>query len=206
MNAVVVFGPHFAEDTAQLAIAFHRSGGGRIVSGESAKALPIPEGSFAPCTLTFAHYSLAGEDFESSAERLIGGMTVTLADLMSPKLDWWCDKSTRKVSLTMHWDSCDSSTLRTAAVALEESFVKNGGRISAKGGDETNDEKMVRVLIEGQQRQQEETRRRAENERRKLIIKQRRSQRECFMCGQPLGFFDKLLGRDKHRKCTNFHG
>ena len=133
MNCVCVFGPHFSKRAAHLTVELHQAGvGGTIIASNLASTLSIPEGRFRPCTLYFAHYSVLGGDFEAWASALIGKMSISLSGIKSPSLDWWCDKRSKTVDLTMHWDECDSSTLRTAATALEDSFVRNGGRMSVK--------------------------------------------------------------------------
>jgi hypothetical protein len=43
-----------------------------------------------------------------------------------------------------------------------------------------------------------------EDERRSKVQAMRRSSGKCVMCGQKLGFFLKLLGKDRHGKCTVF--
>ena len=44
-----------------------------------------------------------------------------------------------------------------------------------------------------------------EEERRLLIQQNRRLQKQCVMCGKPLGFFDKLFGNnEKHFGCKLF--
>lgn len=54
----------------------------------------------------------------------------------------------------------------------------------------------------------EEERRREQGEadeaRRKAIVQRRRELKQCVFCGQPLRFFDKLLGRESHRPCVSF--
>jgi hypothetical protein len=52
--------------------------------------------------------------------------------------------------------------------------------------------------------QEEDTRRQAEEGRRRQIMQQRRALKHCVMCGQPLGLFDKVRGRDRHSNCVSF--
>jgi len=54
---------------------------------------------------------------------------------------------------------------------------------------------------EKQRRQQEKQRRR---QRRMEIQATRKAAHQCVLCGLPLGFLAKLLGKDHHNRCTTF--
>ncbi len=61
------------------------------------------------------------------------------------------------------------------------------------------------------ERAEEEARKQAKEERyaawvqrRKQIQRQREARSECMMCGDPLGYFEKLIKRRKHWYCREF--
>jgi hypothetical protein len=43
-----------------------------------------------------------------------------------------------------------------------------------------------------------------EEEKKQRTMKDRTAKRQCKMCGHPLAFLDKLLGRSSHRGCDSF--
>jgi len=49
-----------------------------------------------------------------------------------------------------------------------------------------------------------EDRRKSEEQRRAKVQEQRKSLGQCVMCGNSLGFFLRLFGKDRHGKCTEF--
>jgi len=57
---------------------------------------------------------------------------------------------------------------------------------------------------EERRREEEENRRIEESERRRRIMEERGNRRVCLMCGQRLGFMNRLLGRDIHSDCPSF--
>jgi len=58
---------------------------------------------------------------------------------------------------------------------------------------------------EEQGRQQEaEAKRQADELAKRQIMLHRTSLKQCVMCGQPLGIFEKLRGRDRHHRCGSF--
>ena len=133
MNAIIIFGPGFKKATAVIASRFrHASPAIKIISGNSTKRLHIHDGCYSPCMLHFAHYSLAGGDFELWGKRLLEGMSFPLMTLNDPSLDWFCDTTSMAVGLIMCWDRCDASTVQKTAKALEDSFIKQGGSMAPK--------------------------------------------------------------------------
>jgi hypothetical protein len=67
-------------------------------------------------------------------------------------------------------------------------------------------EEKMRRAAEKRGREQEEADKRAETQRRKPIIEERKRSKACVMCGQPLGFLDKVRSRDRHSTCLLFRG
>jgi len=65
-------------------------------------------------------------------------------------------------------------------------------------------EERQRRAEEEKRRHEEVARRRAEDEKRQAQLRERKSQKQCVMCGKPLGLFDKLLLRDRHGGCVTF--
>jgi hypothetical protein len=69
-------------------------------------------------------------------------------------------------------------------------------------------EREKQQMTEEKQRQKEEAKRqqaqKVEDERRSRVQATRKSSAQCVMCGQKLGVFLKLLGKDRHGKCTTF--
>jgi hypothetical protein len=64
-------------------------------------------------------------------------------------------------------------------------------------------EAMRLAQLETQRRAEEEARRQAEEARRRGELQAiRKSVKQCVLCGAPLGFINRLLGRDKHPMCT----
>jgi flagellar motility protein MotE (MotC chaperone) len=57
---------------------------------------------------------------------------------------------------------------------------------------------------EARHREEEDASTKAEEEGRAQVQARRKSDGRCVMCGNPLGFFQRLLGKDRHGPCTEF--
>ena len=112
---------------------------------------------------------------------------------------WWANQETGEREARAFWRS---SLQQEEARRSAEDPVARILKIAAINIQRNREEK---ERSQEENRKEEEAGRRAEEERRKPTIEQRKSQRQCSMCGQPLGFLDKLLGRDRHGKCAQFH-
>ncbi len=53
-------------------------------------------------------------------------------------------------------------------------------------------------------RREQEKKRHVEEERQSAIQAKRKSSGQCIMCGKPLGFFEKISGKQQHSNCTAF--
>lgn len=73
-----------------------------------------------------------------------------------------------------------------------------------KEGQAAFTEAKQELLSEIDKKEQEQAKRRAEELRRSEVQTKRRASGQCVMCGQPLGFFQKLLGKDRHNSCSRF--
>jgi len=61
-----------------------------------------------------------------------------------------------------------------------------------------------RRKAEEKRRKEEEARQKAEDERRASVQATRKLSGKCTMCGQRLGFFLKIVGKDRHGGCMTF--
>ncbi|MEO8452095.1 MAG: MAP7 domain-containing protein [Gemmatimonadota bacterium] len=65
-------------------------------------------------------------------------------------------------------------------------------------------EEQQRAAEDRNRKEKAEAVRRAEQEKQQQLMEQRAARRECRLCGKPLVFLDRLLGRTAHRTCRSF--
>jgi len=96
---------------------------------------------------------------------------------------------------------------KTVPLAAQEAAKKRAEELERKQKEaerKRREEEEKRRAEEQKRRQAEEARRKAEDERRARVQAARKSSGQCMMCGQSLGFVLRLLGKDRHGRCTSF--
>jgi hypothetical protein len=128
--------------------------------------------------------------------------------------------------LTWYRNPCPVYLLRTA----EDKWVETWARCSFDDGrpvDADGFEKSITMVLEGFLSEEERTRRREEErrkreeerrlehertqalkeqKRRASLVEARKAQGACTMCGEPLGWFHRLLKRQSHPGCSTLVG
>jgi sulfatase modifying factor 1 len=90
------------------------------------------------------------------------------------------------------------------------SNIYMGFRIAAPCMQSREEEQQQRAEIQEEQESKQRaaaqrvTEQRAGAQRIAEIQNRRKSARQCVMCGRPLGLFQRILGKDRHRECTVF--
>jgi len=84
--------------------------------------------------------------------------------------------------------------------------AKQRAEAEAKWRAET--EAKQRAEVEAKRRAEAEAKRRAEQEvkRRQMLESERRTAKKCILCGEGLGFINRLFGRERHPECTMWKG
>lgn len=131
--------------------------------------------------------------------------------------DWWDLQPESKAFATC--DSCGYRTIEHNNGYLIGSYLwcitcfegKAVGQIKKDGADNMLGYGVLAKAIEMTRRRRQEfkeqdeiKKRKAEELRHLSTQEKRKSQKQCVMCGKPLGFFNKLFGNDKHSSCSLF--
>ncbi|MCY3022187.1 MAG: ankyrin repeat domain-containing protein [Planctomycetota bacterium] len=176
-----------------------------LVTAPIAADLQAPAIEFVSGWITFCHYIPAWrgkrtpeEEFTRWSRRLLGAMPLSPAECGNPELTWFNDVTTAEINLNLKWPSVRGALCLQVARALEEAFLKCGGRKPLGTGCRIDQ-------AEPRQEARQEGARRPDAERQTMenVRSLRRDARQCTVCGEPLGWFDRLLGRKHHPPCSS---
>jgi hypothetical protein len=131
--------------------------------------------------------------FEYEFEKLAqSNVSALIAMLKWPNSDRWCTWVLRSLSRVK--DGRGLEAIKEATTHKKESVRQEASRV-------------LRLVLDRPRLEEEARRRKEEKERQEhcLAVQQnRRSQRQCIMCGNSLGLVDRLMRREKHPACNSF--
>lgn len=125
---------------------------------------------------------------------------------------WFCDSPVIPDLCKCSWNTSISSDMKDyhdCAVYREVGSRKRPltpeeqSRLEERERRERDEEERKRQEQE-KRREEEAARKQAEEQLRAKIQAQRKGASQCVMCGRPLNFLQKLLGKERHGGCSSF--